>query len=595
MNKKIFVENCRSEFRFLKNPDNISNLLASHIQIINGGYLIPLSTIHLENDEIINNLWSWREIHSYAYPSRSNTTLESTRNWIKKAIIENPDRILFLIYDENQKFVGHAGFADAANENCEIEFDNILRGDQESRKGLMFDVMTTLETWARSVLFPNSFYLRVLESNKHAVQFYNRIGFVESYKYGLVKETLENGYRLIQSNESHSENQIVDNFIVMKPAIKKNIGDKMILTAGPSIGTREKVFALDAATNGWNNEWSKYLNQFEKKFAEYVGVKYAIATSSCTGALHISLNALGIGPGDEVIVPEVTWVASANAIRYVGATPIFADIDKKTWNISTESIKNLITEKTKAIIPVHLYGNPCDMDEIMKIAKDNNLFVVEDAAPSVGAEYKGKKTGSFGDFAAFSFQGAKLAVTGEGGMICTNDEELYKKAYRIWDQGRIPGTFWIEELGVKYKMSNIQAALGLGQILRNDAMVEAKRRINTWYKERLKDVKSIDFWEEEPNTKCIYWMTNIRLNENANISRDEFCKILKDNNIDTRPVFPAISQYPYWPKKQDPQPVANVIGISGINLPSGVALTREQINYVCDKIIEILESKKILN
>ena len=142
----------------------------------------------------------------------------------------------------------------------------------------------------------------------------------------------------------------------------------MILTAGPSIGSREKVFALDAASNGWNNQWSKYLNEFEKKFAEYVGVKYAIATSSCTGALHISLNALGIGPGDEVIVPEVTWVASANAIRYVGATPVFADIDKKTWNISPESIENLITENTKAIIPVHLYGNPCDMDKIMKIA-----------------------------------------------------------------------------------------------------------------------------------------------------------------------------------------------------------------------------------
>ena len=592
MNNQIFVENCRSEFNFLKNPHNVSNLLASHIKINNGGYLLPLSLAHLENEEIVSNLWSWREKHSYAYPSRSQTNLESTKNWIKKAIIDNPDRILFLIYDENQKFVGHAGFADASNLNCELEFDNILRGDENSRKGLMYDVMTTLESWARSVLFPNSFYLRVLESNQHAVNFYKKIGFVEDRKYGLVKETLDNGYRLVESTDNNTKDQIVDSFIVMKPAIKKNIGEKMILTAGPSIGSREKVFALDAATNGWNNEWSKYLSLFEKKFAEYVGVKYAIATSSCTGALHISLNALGIGPGDEVIVPEVTWVASANAVRFVGATPVFADIDKKTWNISPDSIKKLINTNTKAIIPVHLYGNPCDMEEIMKIAKDNNLYVVEDAAPSIGAEYKGKKTGSFGDFAAFSFQGAKLAVTGEGGMICTNDDELYKKAFRIWDQGRIPGTFWIEELGVKYKMSNIQAALGLGQILRNDAMVEAKRRINTWYKNRLNTIESIDFWEEEPDTKCIYWMTNIRLNEKAGITRDEFCKLLKEKNIDTRPVFPAISQYPYWPKKQDPQPVANELGVTGINLPSGVALSKEEIDYVCDNIIEILESIK---
>lgn len=593
MNLNIFKQTCRSEFDFLKNPSSISNLLASHIKIVNGGYLLPLSSLHLENEEIVNKLWDWREQHSYAYPSRTKTDVESTKKWIKKAIIDNPDRILFLIYDENQKFVGHAGFADASNSNCELEFDNILRGDASSRKGLMYDVMTTLELWARSVLFPNSFYLRVLESNNHAVDFYKKIGFFEDRKYGLVKETLENGYRLIESNDNHSESQIVDNFIVMKPAIKKNIGEKMILTAGPSIGSREKVFALDAATNGWNNEWSKYLSLFEKKFAEYVGVKYAIATSSCTGALHISLNALGIGPGDEVIVPEVTWVATANAVRFVGATPVFADIDKKTWNISSDSIKKLINNNTKAIIPVHLYGNPCEMDEIMKIAKDFNLYVVEDAAPSIGAEFKGKKTGSFGNFAAFSFQGAKLAVTGEGGMLCTNDDELYKKAYRIWDQGRIPGTFWIEELGVKYKMSNIQAALGLGQIIRNDAMVEAKRRINSWYKSRLNTIECIDFWQEDSDSKCIYWMTNIRLNDKTGISRDEFCKLLKEKNIDTRPVFPAISQYPYWPKKQDPQLVANEVGVTGINLPSGVALSKEEIDYICDNIIDILENKNI--
>ncbi|MBW0161204.1 MAG: aminotransferase class I/II-fold pyridoxal phosphate-dependent enzyme [Sediminibacterium sp. Gen4] len=586
MNHQVFVENCRNEFSFLKNPDNISNLLASHVQVINGGYLVPLTGIHLNNDEILESLWSWREEHYYAYPSRNKTTIESTRNWIQKAVIDNPDRILFLIYDERQKFVGHAGFADAGNADCELEFDNILRGDKTARKGLMADVMATLENWARTVLFPNGFYLRVLESNKHAVTFYNKIGFVESSKYGLVREDVENGYRLIKAAEA---DQLADSFIVMKPALKTNAGKKMILTAGPSIGSREKVYALDAATKGWNNEWSKYLTLFEKKFAEYVGVKYAIATSSCTGALHISLNALGIGPGDEVIVPEVTWVASANAIRYVGATPVFADVDKNTWNVSAESIRSLINERTKAIIPVHLYGNPCDMDPIMQIAKENNLYVVEDAAPSIGAEYKGKKTGSFGHFAAFSFQGAKLAVTGEGGMICTNDDELYKKAYRIWDQGRIPGTFWIEELGVKYKMSNIQAALGLGQLMRNDAMVEAKRRINEWYKARLGNISQLDFWQEEADSKCIYWMTNIRLNENATISRDEFCKRLKENNVDTRPVFPPISQYPYWPKKQDPQPVANEVGVTGINLPSGVGLTKEEVEYVCDKIIEILK------
>lgn len=367
-----------------------------------------------------------------------------------------------------------------------------------------------------------------------------------------------------------------------------SIGSSLILTAGPSIGTREKVYNMDAVSNGWNSQWSKYLNEFESKFAEYVGVKYAIATSSCTGALHISLLALGIKEGDEVIVPDITWVSTANAVLLVGATPVFADVNEKTWTLDPLSIENKITNKTKAIIPVHLYGHPCKMDEILKISKKHNLKVIEDAAPSIGAEYKGQKTGSFGDFAAFSFQGAKLLVTGEGGMLCTNSEELYKRAYKIWDQGRIPGSFWIEELGVKYKMSNIQAALGLGQLYRNDLMVSAKRRINSWYFERLKDIKQIDFWQEGTDVKSICWMTSIRLNKKSNLDRTTFCKKLKEFNIDSRPVFPSISQYPYWPKKQEQQTQSKLIADSGINLPSGVCLLKEEIDYICDKIILIL-------
>lgn len=366
-------------------------------------------------------------------------------------------------------------------------------------------------------------------------------------------------------------------------------GENLILTAGPSISQREKVYVDDAVINGWNNEWSKYLNTFEKEFADYIGVKYAMATSSCTGAMHIALMSLGLGEGDEVIVPDITWVATANAVMFVGATPVFADINEDTWDISAQSIEALINDRTKAIMPVHLYGNPCKMDEIMALAEKYELYVIEDAAPSIGAEFNGKKTGSFGNFSAFSFQGAKLAVTGEGGMLCTNDDELYKKAYRIWDQGRIPGSFWIEELGVKYKMSNIQAALGLGQLRRNDLMVEAKRRINKWYEKRLSDVKGIDFWKERDNSKSIYWMTCIKLNDEANISREEFLKKLKEVNVDTRPVFPSISQYPYWPKKHKAQPVAQDVSISAINLPSGVCLQESDIDYVCEKIIEILE------
>ena len=366
----------------------------------------------------------------------------------------------------------------------------------------------------------------------------------------------------------------------------------LILTAGPSISHREKIYVNDALIKGWNNEWSKYLNKFQNSFAEYIGVKFSIATSSCTGAMQLALMALDIGQGDEGIVPDVTWVSTANVVHAVGATPIFADVDIDTWTIDPKSIESKITDKTKAIMPVHMYGHPADMDAIINLTTKYNLKIIEDAAPSIGALYKGKKTGSFGDFSAFSFQGAKLLVTGEGGMLCTNDESLYKKAYRLWDQGRIPGTFWIEEHGPKYKMSNIQAALGLGQLERIDLMIEKKRQINNWYKSRLNQIDEIIFWDESKDVKSICWMTSIRLTKKIKLNREQFCLKLKERNIDSRPVFPSISQYPYWRKKQDSQNNSKIISNTGINLPSGVCLSKAEVDYICDSIIDIIKNDK---
>jgi len=365
-------------------------------------------------------------------------------------------------------------------------------------------------------------------------------------------------------------------------------GEKMILTAGPSISAREATYAFDAAKYGWNDQWAKYLKAFEQSFAEYIGVKYALATSSCTGALHLALAALGIGPGDEVIVPDITWVATGNAVLYVGATPVFADVDPETWTLDPASFRSKITPRTKAVMPVHLYGHPCRMDEILTIAQEHGLRVVEDAAPSIGAEVLGRRTGSFGDFAAFSFQGAKLAVTGEGGMLLTNDETLYKQVYTIWDQGRVPGTFWIAHRGWKYKLANALAAIGLGQLERNDAMVEAKRRVFRWYEEGLAGVPHLSLNREASWARSIYWMSSILVHESSPISRDDLMKELKARRIDTRAVFPAISQYPIWPAPQAPQPNALRIGLRAINLPSGVCLSREEVTYVCTQIRELV-------
>lgn len=368
-------------------------------------------------------------------------------------------------------------------------------------------------------------------------------------------------------------------------------GEKLILTAGPSISSREAFYSHDAALNGWNSKWSHYLDRFEKTFAEFVGSKYAISTSSCTGALQIALMALDIGPGDEVIVPDQTWVATAKAVRYVGATPIFADIELDSWGLDAKSVEVKISANTKAIMPVHMYGNPARMDALRTLADKHGLYIVEDAAPAIGATWQNKVCGTFGEFGCFSFQGAKLLVTGEGGMLVTDNEDLYIKAKKIWDQGRNPSkVFWIDDEGVKFKMSNVQAAIGLGQIERANELIAMKRRIFSWYEEGLSGVEGISLNKEVEGAKGIYWMSSIRLDENLKITRDELIKELKDRNVDTRPVFPAISQYPIWDKPQSEMPVASLVGRQSINLPSGVCLHRDEVSYICKQIREIIET-----
>lgn len=586
MGATVFKETVIKEFAFAKAAKNLEGLWQRNISLPSGGCLIPLSFLHLDDKELLNKLAAWREASSYAYPTRFPVTFEGTRKWVKEGVLEKESRILFLVYDEIGHVVGHAGFANGLNLDCMLEVDNVLRGSFKARKGIFAESVLALLSWGFKSLFANGAYLQVLASNKHAIQFYERLGFVESKQQPLKLEKDGDGERLVPANANEQSDDI---FIKMDYQPAEKTEREMILTAGPSIGFREQVYTADAVRNGWNTQWNKYLQRFESEFSKYVGTRYAISTSSCTGALHIALMALGIGPGDEVLVPEITWVATANAVLYVGATPVFVDIDKNSWCIDIDSAESFVTAKTKAIIPVHLYGHPCNMDKVLELAARYNLFVVEDAAPSIGAEFKRRRTGSFGNFAAFSFQGAKLAVTGEGGMLVTNDEALYKRALTIWDQGRIPGSFWIETNGLKYKMSNVQAAIGLGQLQRNNEMVEAKRRIFRWYKENLNSVENIWLCNEPEMTRSIYWMTNIILSDDAKVSRDELIAQLKARHVDSRPVFPAISQYPIWPLKQKPNPVAKYISEHGINLPSGVCLSRDQINYVCQQIIEILK------
>lgn len=571
----------------VKRPKLLTELHSNYLNVIDNsleiiGYLFPFSQLDLNNPSKISKLTIWRNNNVKVYPTRFLATPESTSTWLQKIVFDNPNRLLFWIIDLNETLVGHLGITKNKDGAFEYELDNVIRGSL-STPGIMSFSIKRLEEWMESEFSAERLHLKVMESNIHAIEFYKKLGYEIVDRIGLKEEVQAEIVKLIPGVPE------VDAFIVMaKNIIKSRLKQEKILTAGPTISSLEISFVNDAVRNGWNSNHSDYISRFENEFANYVGSKFAMATSSCTGALHLSLLALGIKEGDEVIVPEVTWVATASAVRYVGATPVFAEIDQYTWTISLDSVKDLVTEKTKAIIPVHLYGYAANVVEISDFAKSKGIFVVEDAAPAIGTKIGNKFAGAIGDIGCYSFQGAKMLVSGEGGMLVTNDEDLYRKTKKIQDHGRKPGTFWIEQLGYKYKMSNIQAALGLAQLYRADNQIFRKRRINSWYKEGLKDISGISFQEELFGTESICWMSSLKLENSITISRDEVINKLLEKGIDSRPVFPAISQYPFWSVKNSPKPIAKEIGDKGINLPSGVNLSKSSIDYVISTLRETL-------
>lgn len=570
---------------FLQKPRNLRDLFTRsyEFELYEQAFsLIPFTSLDSQSETTSELLSEWRRRNLHAYPSRSEITNEGTKLWFQNAVLDNPQRVLFWIMDSGLNRLGHIGIVFKPDQNL-IEIDNVLRG-VDMYPGLMSEALRAIESIIEFEFSMSSVMLRVLESNDHAHQFYLKNGYSITEKVELRWVHNSSGSNLLPGAPAE------DSFLVMVKTLQPSNAEvpKPILTAGPSITPREISYVTDAVSRGWNHNHSDYLNQFEKDFAEFVGAKHAMATSSCTGALHLALLSLGIGPGDEVLVPEITWVASASAIHYVGATPIFVDVDPKTWTIDPIEVEKKITSKTKAIIPVHLYGFAASMKLIIDIANAHNLFVVEDAAPAIGTLFADQPVGTFGDFGCYSFQGAKLLVTGEGGMLVSNNDDLFAKARKIQDHGRKPGTFWIEEIGYKYKMNNVTAALGLAQLERANNQIERKRRINAWYREGLEGLDCIDFQEEAEDTRSICWMTSISLNSKSRMSRDELMNLLKQKGIDTRPVFPAISQYPIWGYAPETQPIAKRVGDTSINLPSGVALNQNSIQYIIDSVRTLL-------
>ncbi|PIR53263.1 glutamine--scyllo-inositol aminotransferase [Candidatus Peregrinibacteria bacterium CG10_big_fil_rev_8_21_14_0_10_49_10] len=365
----------------------------------------------------------------------------------------------------------------------------------------------------------------------------------------------------------------------------------LICTAGPSISEKEISYVTDAITNCWDARCYEYIQKLEVKMAEYCKTEFAIATGSCTGGLHLSLWALGIGPGDEVIVPDMTWVASAAPITYVGATPVFVDIEKDSWCIAAEAIEKAITPNTKAIIAVHTYGHPADMDAINALAKNRGIIVIEDAAPSLGSTYNGKRTGDLSDVGVFSFHGSKIAVAGEGGAICTNNKELHDAIRVIGNHGRDGGRILTAaRWGTKYNMSNLQAAFALAQVERMDELLEKKRMNYEWYKCELEGIEGLQLSTERPGVSSNCWQTSFVMEKDFGISQDDLMVKLKDVGIDSRPFFPPLSRLPMVDQDLHEQnPVAYFVGDRGLNLPSRHDLTEEDVQYIGKELRRILQ------
>jgi perosamine synthetase len=359
---------------------------------------------------------------------------------------------------------------------------------------------------------------------------------------------------------------------------------KFIPVAEPDLRGNEKKYVMDCLESSWISSLGKYITDFESKFSAYCGCNYGVSVSNGTVALQLALIALGIGKGDEVIVPDLTFVATANSVTYTGAKPVFVDCDEKTWTIDVKKIKEKINEKTKAIMPVHLYGHPCDMDPILKLAKEHNLFVVEDAAEAHGAEYKGKKVGSIGDVGCFSFYGNKILTTGEGGMCITNDEKLANRMRFLKDHGMAKRRYYHPEIGFNFRMTNIQAAIGLAQLERIDEIITAKINHAKLYKELLKSLHGITFQPEEEWAKSVYWLHSVLVENNFRCNRDMLMQELKTNSIDSRSFFIPMHELP--PYKSDGFPIAAELSRKGVNLPSSTLLTEEEIKRICMVIAE---------
>jgi perosamine synthetase len=366
----------------------------------------------------------------------------------------------------------------------------------------------------------------------------------------------------------------------------------MIHAASPDLSGNEKAYVADCLDSTWISSAGKYIEEFEHRFAELCGARHAVATNNGTTALHLALAAMGIGPGDEVIVPVLTYIASANAVRYCGAEPVFVDVDD-SMNIDPALIEAAITPRTRAIMPVDLYGNPADLPAVRAVAARHGLLVVQDAAEAHGAEVDGRRVGSMADATSFSFFGNKIVTTGEGGAVTTDDDALAARLRLLRGQGMDPQRrYWFPEVGFNYRMTNVAAAIGVAQLERFEQMLATRDRIATRYDALLQDLPDVTLPAQRPGTRRVNWMYTVTLDDLTLEQRDAVIRGLAEDGIETRPVFHPLHHLPPYEQEHGRYPVAERLGATGISLPTHVGLSDADLEQVASRLAAHVEAAR---
>jgi len=373
---------------------------------------------------------------------------------------------------------------------------------------------------------------------------------------------------------------------------------RRITSAGPSITQAEIELVTEAITDGWQDKMTWYIDQFVNEFSDYIGIKYCLPTAHCTDAIHLAMLALDIGPGDEVIVPDLTWVASVSPVCYVGAHPVFADVDRDSWCITAESISKCITPKTKAVVVVDLLGNMPEWDDIITLCRSKNIKIIEDAAEGIGAKYKGKQAGSFGDISLFSFNATKLIMSGQGGAVCTNDPDLYKKvkllSHHGIDKENSGKYYWSTVIGYNYNWTNMQAALALAQLRRIGELISYKKWLFEEYTKGLKSIPGLRLNSATRDVNPVYWITTVIVDQKYGLNKEEIIEKFIKYKIDIRPLFYPISSMPPFEKYSHSVSVGdnNIesydLSKYGVCLPNGNNLTSEDVSYICASFKKVL-------